>query len=251
MAIAGPAVSFVLFVLLLLLSLTLPNLVPPNPVPPETAAAPPLKALLGSLANINFVMALFNLLPGLPLDGGQVLKAAVWQLTGSRVKGVRWAARGGQILGWGAILLGLGGFLLTLRFSFLWLVLLGGFGIRRASAYRRMIMLQQAMLQISVAEAMRQLEQGENAQLAQIPTLLESDSVAEAITQLEERELEQMLVRSVAGDVIGMIDRADLVQALGNQLSRQVPPSVIQQIRASGQFPPNLQLRALARDARD
>lgn len=243
-AIAGPAVSFVLFLLLLWLSLVLPD----QPI------AQSLKALLGNLANINFVMALFNLLPGLPLDGGQVLKAAVWQLTGSRVKGIRWAARGGQILGWGAILLGLGGFLLTLRFSFLWLVLLGGFGIRRASAYRRMIALQQAMLQISVSEAMRRLDQRNEAeqldpQLEQLLALPDSASVAEAITQLEAHELHQMPVRSATGAVIGVIDRADLVRALGNRLARLVPQPVIEQINASGQFPPNLQLRELARDA--
>ncbi len=140
-AIAGPAVSFALFILLVLSSLALPE-------------ALPLKAMLVNLANINFVLALFNMMPGLPLDGGQVLKAAIWQFTGSRVKGVRYAAQAGQVLGWAAILLGIAGFLVTLRFSFLWLVLLGGFGIRRASGYRRMIVLQEAMLQLRVGEVM-------------------------------------------------------------------------------------------------
>jgi Zn-dependent protease len=111
-AIAGPAVSFGLFILLVVLSLAAP----------ETLFNLPLKNLLGDLANINFVLALFNMMPGLPLDGGQVLKAAIWQITGSRVKGVRWSAQTGQLLGWLAILLGIAGFLITFRFSFLWLV---------------------------------------------------------------------------------------------------------------------------------
>ena len=291
-AISGPLVSFVLFLALLLLSLLLP----------ETPAALPFKAMLGGLANINFVMALFNMMPGLPLDGGQVLKAAVWQLTGSRVKGVRWAARSGQILGWAAILLGLGGFLLTLRFSFLWLVLLGGFGIRRASAYGRMITLQQAMLQILASEAMRRefatvslhqsiqqfavtylaaesetyyaesagqyvgwvdvaalnrLERSEWEQplsaivqpLDQMSALPESASLAEAIMQLERQALRQMPLRSAAGAVVGVIDRTDVVRALGNRLALLVPPSVLEQIKTSGQFPPNLQLQELAKDA--
>ena len=85
----------------------------------------------------------------------------------------------------------------------------------------------------------------------QLPTLPESASLAEAITQLEARELRQMPVLSVAGAVIGVIDRADILRALGDQLSRLVPLPVIDQIKLNGQFPPNLQLRELARDALD
>jgi Zn-dependent protease len=141
-AIAGPAVSFLLFLLLLLLSLALPESLP-------------LKAMLGNLAGLNLILALFNMIPGLPLDGGQVLKAIIWKATGSRTTGVRWAAQVGQMLGWAAIFSGVAGFLASLRFSFLWLVLLGWFGIRRANAYWREIALQTAMLQLSAADAMK------------------------------------------------------------------------------------------------
>jgi membrane-associated protease RseP (regulator of RpoE activity) len=55
--------------------------------------------LVGELGKINLVLALFNLIPGLPLDGGQVLKAAVWKVTGNRFQAVHWAARAGQLLG--------------------------------------------------------------------------------------------------------------------------------------------------------
>jgi Zn-dependent protease len=102
-AIAGPAVSVTLFGLFYALSQALP---------PSSLG----ENIVSDLAHINLVLALFNLIPGLPLDGGQVLKAAVWKLTGNRFQGVRWAARTGKAFGGLAIALGLGVALLTGEF---------------------------------------------------------------------------------------------------------------------------------------
>lgn len=140
-AIAGPAVSFSIFLILSLVRIALPL--------PE-----PAEAVLGNLAGINFVLALFNMIPGLPLDGGQVLKAAVWKATGSRTKGVRWAARTGQTLAWTAVILGVLFYFSTLQFSYLWLAFLGWFGVQNASAYSRVTDLQEALGQLTAGQAM-------------------------------------------------------------------------------------------------
>lgn len=143
-AIAGPAVSIILFTLLSGLTYILP-------------AGSPVSVMAGDLAKINLVLALFNLIPGLPLDGGQVLKAAVWKATGNRFQAVRWAARTGQILGWSAIAFG---FILDFRtgelVTGLWLILLGWFGIRNATTYKNVITLQESLLQLNAADAMTQ-----------------------------------------------------------------------------------------------
>ena len=92
-AIAGPVVSLLLFVLFAIISTSVP-------------LSEPIEAIVSLLATINLVLALFNLIPGLPLDGGNVLKSIVWKITGNPNKGVIFAGRVGQAFGWLAVIMG-------------------------------------------------------------------------------------------------------------------------------------------------
>ncbi len=139
-AIAGPLVSFSLY-----LGLTLLIALPGLPLVVQT--------VLGNVAQINLVLTLFNLIPGLPLDGGQVLKAAIWKATQSRVKGIRWAARTGQFLGWAAIGLGVLAYLAQPSLDLIWIVLVGGFAVRNAAAYGRVADLEDNLSQLTAADA--------------------------------------------------------------------------------------------------
>jgi len=65
-----------------------------------------LETLAGSLAGINLGLALFNLLPGFPLDGGRIFRAIVWGATKDYSRSTRIAARSGQVVAWGMIALG-------------------------------------------------------------------------------------------------------------------------------------------------
>jgi Zn-dependent protease len=60
----------------------------------------------GWLAWTNLWLALFNLLPGAPLDGGRVLRALLWMRHGDRDRASRTAARAGRVLG--AVVVGVG-----------------------------------------------------------------------------------------------------------------------------------------------
>lgn len=139
-AIAGPSVSLGLFVALILAAQVVP--------------IEPAQIILDRLAKVNLVLALFNLLPGLPLDGGQVLKAAVWKFTGSRIQGVRWAARAGFLLGGTAIALGVLLYLEQASFAFLWIALLGWFGLRNSRTYSQVANLQEKLMRLVAADAM-------------------------------------------------------------------------------------------------
>src|SRR3954468_17605572 len=66
----------------------------------------PVAVILGWLANINVFVLLINLMPALPLDGGRILRAAVWWRTGDRERATRVAARMGR--GFALLLAGLG-----------------------------------------------------------------------------------------------------------------------------------------------
>lgn len=140
-AIAGPAVSLLLFGLFYGLTQVLPS-------------SNVGHVIASDLARINLVLTLFNLIPGLPLDGGQVLKALVWKLTGNRFQGVRWAARTGKIFGGLAIALGLTLVFFRNQPAAIWMALIGGFVFRNANTYERLTTLQEALLQLTAADAM-------------------------------------------------------------------------------------------------
>jgi Zn-dependent protease/CBS domain-containing protein len=107
----------------------------------------PAGTLLAWLGPLNIFLAVFNMLPGFPLDGGRILRAALWALGRDLRKATRWAAYCGVAIGW---LLAIAGIFMTFGFGWrylgngvgqgLWLALIGWFLSSAAvSSYRRTI----------------------------------------------------------------------------------------------------------------
>jgi Zn-dependent protease len=97
---------------------------------------------LGWLAAINVALAVFNLLPGAPLDGGRLLRALLWWHSQDRARAARQAAGAGRILG--MVLIGLGvletlaGFIVGL-----WTALIGWFIVNGAASERYAVRAEQ------------------------------------------------------------------------------------------------------------
>ncbi|MDR7304272.1 site-2 protease family protein [Haloactinomyces albus] len=109
--------------------------------------------VLGYLALLNLVLAVFNLAPAAPLDGGRILRAVLWAWRGDRFKAAVWSARAGRGLGF---LLAAAGFvqLLTRGAEGLWWVLLGWFVASAASAEQQQARIGVALAEVHVRDAM-------------------------------------------------------------------------------------------------
>ena len=120
-AIAGPITSFVIGFLLLGIAYLAGwrfRIEPTTPV----------LAVLLWLGYINVALAVFNMIPGYPLDGGRVLRAAIWAVTHNADRATRWASQVGQTVAFMVILLGLFQFFTQHgNFGGLWLAFIGWF----------------------------------------------------------------------------------------------------------------------------
>ncbi len=155
---AGPLASFVLaftFGILVSLFVTDPQALLNDEDTVNWANVSVTATIFMWLSSINFMLAVFNLLPGFPMDGGRLFRAALWWRTGDLVKATQLAAGVGSGFGW--IFIGFGA---MQAFSGniingLWLVLIGWFIRRLALASVASLMLDQALRGFDVRAIMR------------------------------------------------------------------------------------------------
>ena len=126
-SIAGPLTSLLIGGLALFASRSM------APVNPRDTL--PLDAMLFYLGWMNLGVGVFNLLPGLPLDGGRVLRSIVWQATGKVELATIVAGRAGQVVGWAIVAYGV--YVMFVRdsiFNGLWFAMIGWFLAGAASS---------------------------------------------------------------------------------------------------------------------
>jgi Zn-dependent protease/predicted transcriptional regulator len=200
MAIAGPAASFALSAIFTVAALST-----------HAYAPAPFNAVLLYLAFINSLLGIFNLLPAFPLDGGRVLRSALWYASGRLRWATRLASKIGEGFGVGIILVGIIAFVYGSFISGLWWFLIGMF-LRNASqmSYRQLVV--------------RQALQGEHVERFMktgLVTLTPSVTLAQLMDDYIYRYHYEMFPVVDAGKLLGVVSVNQLKQIPREEWSRR------------------------------
>jgi Zn-dependent protease len=119
------------------------------------AGAPALLAEAAAwLARVNLVIAVFNLLPGAPLDGGRIVRAIAWRFGRDRLRATLLASRLGRILGFGLIGFGVLELVIGADLGGIWTIVIGLFMTTAAAAERDQEVVRDALEGVHVREVM-------------------------------------------------------------------------------------------------
>jgi Zn-dependent protease/CBS domain-containing protein len=115
---------------------------------------PSFAAIALYLVGLNMVVAVFNMLPAFPLDGGRVLRAIIWGVTKNLKKATYLATRVGRIFAYILISLGAVSLFAGAGFQGIWMALIGFFLLQGAQAGYTQVMLKEALAGIAVRDIM-------------------------------------------------------------------------------------------------
>jgi Zn-dependent protease len=166
---------------------------------------PRLVAVLGYLALVNVFLGAFNLIPGFPLDGGRVLRAVLWNVTGNVRRATEVAAAIGQMVGFGLIAWGVFRLIEGDALGGIWIAAIGWFLQSAAVASAQQTILEQRLREVTVADAMA-------PDTTAVPA---TESVATLIERYVLLGNRRAVPVERAGRIVGMVTLSDI---------RHVPP---------------------------
>ncbi|MDQ3226686.1 MAG: site-2 protease family protein, partial [Chloroflexota bacterium] len=155
------------------------------------------------LAYINLILALFNLLPGYPLDGGRILESIVWSITGKQETGVKVAGTAGQIVAYGLMALGAYRVFQGDVIGGIWSVMIG-FILHNAATSEKRAFLQQGQLS--------------GTRVAQVMGIVREPEIAAGLTlqQLVEQHIlgqgQGSFIVTASGSPVGVLSLRDVSQ---------------------------------------
>jgi Zn-dependent protease/predicted transcriptional regulator len=164
-AIVGPLTSIglgIIFIVLAGMVTPLSSVTGPDEGRAELMHLGPVPTLLVWLGPINILIGLFNMIPAFPLDGGRILRAVLWSISGDLRGATRWAAGIGQFIAWLFIAAGIAmsfgvyvPFFGTGLVGGLWLAFIGWFLNGAASQATTRLALDEALAGVTVAQLMQ------------------------------------------------------------------------------------------------
>lgn len=210
-AIAGPLVSLLLFGIFLSLDLAL-----------RLDIQSPTHAIISLIASINLALAVFNMIPGLPLDGGNVLKSIVWKITGNPNKGVIFAGRVGQAFGWLAVSLGALAILGISPIGSFWTLLIGWFLLQNAGFAAQSATVQEKLDQYVAKDAI----------IPNSPIVPGNLTLREFVNDyvIGKQQWRKFLVVNESGQLAGTITNDDLKQIPTSQWTEITLEAVVKPI---------------------
>lgn len=192
------------------------------------------------LSFTNVLLAVFNLLPGAPLDGGRVVRALIWRRTGDRDRAELLATRGGRATGIVLIWLGVAEAVATANlFSGLWLMLIGWFLFSAAGAEWQATVTGHALDGLTVRDVMQ-------PSFTYLPSYL---AVAPAARRAVDADEDYFPVCDLDGHPVGIVGTDRLVQAVEEQRLAQTVIDVSAVLRPSMIAAPDEPLVAALRRA--
>jgi len=185
-ALAGPAMSLLLAGLFLIASIMLNG----------SGISKPLEIVFTYLALINFILAVFNLVPAFPLDGGRVLRALLWQYKNDLLWATRIASGFGTVFGIFLIVTGVLSMFSSSSTTGLWQVLIGFFVVNASRSSYRQLMIKTALQDHTVRNLMSSTPQVANA----------SDTVQKTVDELMLRYHKSFIPVMIGNRLVGYVD---------------------------------------------
>jgi Zn-dependent protease len=155
------------------------------------------------LAYINLVLAIFNLLPGYPLDGGRILESIVWAITGKQETGVRVAGTAGQIIAYGLMAIGAFRVFQGDLFGGIWWIVIGFILHNAATAEKRAFLQQSQLSGTPVSQVMGIVKEPEVPAGITLEHLIEQNILGQG---------QGSFIVTAAGNPVGVLNLRDVSQ---------------------------------------
>lgn len=192
-------------------------------------------SVLGYLATVNLILALFNMVPAFPLDGGRVFRALIWRKTGDLVKATRRAAAVSAVFAWALIGLGVMAMFSIGPAAGLWPILVGLFLLALGRASYSQVETKQMLTGRVVADLMSR----------QPMVAYPDQSLAEVVNRVFLAEGVSFAPVVEAGALLGYVD-VHLIRTIDREhWATTTVDDVVESLSPDNTVPPDLPMQTL------